>query len=618
MSATDLPKRIGHWFRNLTPDRKRLWITNSLLGILAAGFFWFALVAPRPWEGLPLHRIARALEVEHGEVEKSDFLELEKLGSFNLGAHGYRQIFLWFGALFASGALTIAALTSRWWLRWSDPPAGPSAELPLSRSIPKISPGKWGWICLLAGLGLALALRAPHIGRAIYFDEQDNLRRNFHGFLEIREDGEEVWRPAGWTHALWENRLGNNPVFFSLAAQTSLRVWRALTGAERQRFNIVALRIPVLLAGLGSLAALWWLLQLWGFRWGAALALFLGAVHPMHIDYSIQARGYAFVMLFVPLALAFAWRALRRGTWLDWFGMTASVFFCLWSYAGAIYFALALNAGLLIGLAWMRLRRNQRRATSQAVRLLVANSAVALLYLFLMGPTFPQVSYHFRNIFELIPLRPFWFYYAWSHYSTGVDFPDPEAIYSMRTGEFGIGHYLLDRFLPGEPVLALLQFIILPGLILAGLIPLWRKRPRVALPLTLGLISPLLALTHQQFTSLYFYYWYLVYSLPCLLIGVGIGAEQILRPASHKVLAAALVAAFLGLFIWQSWPFGGRPGRIRQTLEWPVNDAGVAVVEFQRGNHLWLTYRDGRSICRRNAFADQPDGARAGREEGKN
>ena len=55
-------------------------------------------------------------------------------------------------------------------------------------------------------------------------------------------------------------------------------------------------------------------------------------------------------------------------------------------------------------------------------RMLAVNAVTGLLYVFLIFPHLPQVSYHFRQIFEVIPLEAFWVFYAWSHYSTGTNF----------------------------------------------------------------------------------------------------------------------------------------------------------------------------------------------------
>ncbi len=596
-----------------------------LLAVLAAAFLGFAWEADAPWEGEALKQVARALDLPKTDVPRETFHDLEKLGGLPLGVDAYQQIGLWYAAVAIGFVLGLAALSSRWWvpLVRRRPRTGPETP-PTPAATPTFLPGLSGWLGLGAILLLAIGLRAPHLDRALYFDEQDNLRRNFHGHLEVRPDGREAWREAGIREALWENRLGNNPVFLSVACQASLKLWRALTGADRQRFDIVALRLPVLIAGIASIAALWWLLQLWGLRFAALFGGLLAAVHPMHIDYSLQARGYALVLLFVPLALGFAWQALKRDRWRDWFGLAFSVFFCLWSYAGSVYFALALNAGLLGWLAWRWIRSRDPGRLGPVARLLSVNSVTGLLYLFLIAPHLPQVSYHFRQVFEMIPLQGFWIFYAWSHYSTGTSFPTPEDIYALRTDAATLPEVLFGRFAPAEPVLAALQWLVIPGLIIAGvawLVTRARTAPRftgIAFILGLGFLAPVLALGHQQFTSLYFYYWYLSFSLPVVIAAIAIGFQRLTLPLLSRpgtvprVIAGVAAAAFFALFLWQVTPGGDRPGRVRQHPEWPVNDRGEAVVEFRRGTSHWIATRDGRSIRLRDVY-DADGTRRAGR-----
>ena len=593
-----------------------------VLALLAVLFLGFWLRSDAPWEGEALKRAARGLDVAEPAVDRAVFRDFETLGGLNLGVASYRQIGLWYASLAIGIVLALAAATVRWWV----PLLQRRPQVPLFPGDSLLRIRRLDWIALGLLLLLAVGLRAPHLDRALYFDEQDNLRRNFHGHLEIRNDGEEIWRGAGWEEALFENRLGNNPVLLSVSAQASLRLWRAFTGADEQRFNVVALRLPVFLAGLASIAALWWLLQLWGLRFAAAFAAGLAAIHPMHIDYSLQARGYALVLLFVPLALGFAWLALRHDRWRYWLGMAFSVFLCLWSYAGSVYFALALNAGILAFLVWHWLRSKDRGKLGPIARLLAVNAITALLYVFLITPHLPQVSYHFRNVFELIPLETFWLFYAWSHYSTGTSFPSGEDIYELRTDAVALPEVLLHRFLPNEPVLAALQWLLIPALLILGL--LWLRklgqrktgRPSPALLLLLlGMAAPILALIHQQFTSLYFYYWYLSYALPVVILGIAIGFHRLVLPclqsgknrARSVSLLGIATLAFFGLFLWQIAP--GNPNRINPATPWTTNEKGEEAVEFRRGRSHWIATRDGRSISLKNHYDDEGDRARAGR-----
>jgi hypothetical protein len=608
------------WLRQASATPTRLW--SLILGGLAILCFTYTLLSPAPWEGGALKRVARGMEVAESAVPRGVFFDLKRLGELQLGTAAYRQIGLWQGALVAGIGLALASLSARWWVPVTHRPPRPFA--PPAEGSP---PGLWrarriDWIMLAAMLVLAAFVRVPNLDRAIYFDEQDNLRRNFHGHVEIQPDGTRVWREAGWQEALWENRLGNNPVLLSVATQASLRAWRLATGAERERFDIVALRMPVLIAGLASIAALWWLLQLWGLRLAALIVAGLAAIHPMHIDYSLQARGYAFVLLCVPLALGFAWLAMRTDRWRDWWGLAVAVFLCLLSYPGSVHFAVMLHGGLLVALLWRRFRSGDAAYTGSIARLLAVNAAVGLVYGVIIAPHLPQVSYHFREVFELIALEPYWFFYAWSHYSTGTSFPISRDIEALRTETAGLGDVLLNRFATEEPILAFKQWALLPALIVWGLVWLHVGRRRTAAPaamvLMLALAAPILALAHQQFTSLYFYYWYLTYALPAVLAGIAAGLGRLVQPLMRRPAllprlgAVALLAIFFVLFSWQSRHWSGRSGRVAQGRDWPVNADGIEAVEFRRGRSHWITTRDGQSISRRD-FYEASERTRAGR-----
>ncbi len=52
------------------------------------------------------------------------------------------------------------------------------------------------------------------------------------------------------------------------------------------------MRVPTLLVGMLSVAAVAWLLLECGFPLAGAIAAFLLALHPWHLRYATEARGY--------------------------------------------------------------------------------------------------------------------------------------------------------------------------------------------------------------------------------------------------------------------------------------------------------------------------------------
>ena len=99
--------------------------------------------------------------------------------------------------------------------------------------------------------------------------------------------------------------MANNGVPYSLAARAAYdfavsRGWaRAMLPAE------VPLRLPALLAGLGSLVVIALLARRWGGAWAGMIAATVAAVHPWHVRYSTEARSHSLVLL-LALALFYA------------------------------------------------------------------------------------------------------------------------------------------------------------------------------------------------------------------------------------------------------------------------------------------------------------------------
>ncbi len=269
--------------------------------------------------------------------------------------------------------------------------------------------------------------------------------------------------------------------------------------------------------------------------------------------------------------------------------------------------------GLLGFLLWIWWRLRDAGLLGPISRMMVVNAVTGLLYVFLIFPHLPQVSYHFQQIFEMISLGSIWFFYAWSHYSTGTNFPSGQDISDSRTDAATLQEVLFQRFAPAEPVLAGMQWLLIPALMAVGLFWLWRRSQKqglspAAMVLGFALLAPVIALIHQHFTSLYFYYWYLSYALPLIIAAVAIGLHALVEPLVYKksvksyLLTIIMLIGFFTLLSWQTGSWSGRPGRIARAVDWPINEKGIAAVEFRRGRSLWIATKDGQSIRMRDVY----------------
>lgn len=577
-------KRAIGWLttaaRSLRSDPLRLVL---LIGAIALGIWLWE--TEKPWQGNGAKRIARGdrLAVEH-----------------------YVAIWTWWAALANLGILLGLFFSRPWWRKWTQPEGGEVGDRGWpqrhwqTRGVPI-----WSVLILILAMIFATVYRGRLLDREIQRDEQDNLRRNIFGYHERQPDGSLIFEDVSWQDTFFENRLANNPVLFSALSHASLEVWQRFGKGGNERFSLVAVRLPAFLAGIASLAAVWWALNVFGFIRAAPLAALLLAIHPYHADYTLQARGYSLVILFVTLAAACLLRALNSGRWRWWWAFAASLVAMFYAYAGSVYAVIALGTIGLAAVLTMLVRGRRQAGLAQLSRLAVCGVVAAGCYLQLIAPSIPQVRAHLSQSFEKIPLRAEWYYLAYQKYFAGVRFlraDSPDTAQMTPTG-FLTGSVIADNL-----GLTALMLVVLPALAIWGLVRAFRRDPLGGALLAAGLLAPLLSwLHHGLFTGLYLYDWYWIYALPFLfmLIAIGatswwshedaaevraaavFGAERRLSP--RRVASIACVFFLAAWFFWETKP--GRYGRPGMTL----NVKSESVV-FPRGRYDWVVYRDGRMI----------------------
>lgn len=121
------------------------------------------------------------------------------------------------------------------------------------------------------------------------------------------------------------------------------------------------LRLPAMLFGIGSIAALWWLARDLTDRWTAHITALLIALSFHHIWFSQNARGYTELAFWSTLGMIFFLQGLRQPSWKTWLGYAL----CLWlavatHLTGAFFF---VAQGLIwLTLALRRLPKDGLRA----------------------------------------------------------------------------------------------------------------------------------------------------------------------------------------------------------------------------------------------------------------
>ena len=352
----------------------------ALLIVLGAMFLacvTFAVQAEKPWGRTVQKRLEKKQPLQPKE---------------------YAIIGLWWAAVANAGLLALLIATSGKWMpsggaaarelpgSTSDPAPAQTPPPPIRRAPPDFNSGRLRLVTLALLLG-ALALGAwerwHKLHHSLWNDEEYAIRKFAHGAWE-EKSGQWNFVPVTWTDTLFESRNGNNHMLNSVSMHLGLETWRTFTGADRAAFLEYPVRMPAYLAGLATIALVFLLGRELGSPLAGLAGAWLMALHPWHIRYSAEARGYSMMMCFLALSLYGLLLALRtnRLRWWLVFGLSQAVY--LLSFAGSLYVAAIVN---LVALIELLVRRDGRKVWT----LLAVNLLGATFVLQLMLPNIPQI-----------------------------------------------------------------------------------------------------------------------------------------------------------------------------------------------------------------------------------
>jgi hypothetical protein len=431
--------------------------------------------------------------------------------------------------------------TSRRWAR--EFPAAGSRPAELRR--PRM---KAVWLLLLAAAALGGALRWPLAHRSLWWDEAWSVRKVIVGEWEARGEGEPArfeFDGTTWLETLWYYRTPTNHVLYSAAARTSLAAWRAATGAPPEAFDEFALRLPAWLAAVASVVLVGLLVHDLGFPRAAPVAAVLLALHPWHIRFGADARGYSFVIL---ATLAGGWlllQSLRAGRWRDWLAFAASQGALLWTYPLAVYVPLALG---LAGTLACGLGRGPAGVRGiQFTRLVIANLVAAMAYLQVMAPNFAQMRLDLYD--EAAGVALGWARTLWVYLATGLR----ERAPSLPDSEFPT----LLGMTQAWPWLPFVVYGLLPVLALGGLARAWLRGGAAERAALAGIVLPApLFLLHRELQGFALFHRFAAFGLagvvPLLALGMEGAVSAALRPlraprVAHAALLCLSLACFLAL-----------------------------------------------------------------------
>jgi hypothetical protein len=450
---------------------------------------------------------------------------------------------LWYASL--ANAVLVAALLalSRFWARDEAQPLAASA--PRRARIAPAALALVGLACVLCG-----ALRWPLAHGGVWWDEAWTVRNTIVGKYEAvdGEPGKLEFVPATWTKTLWYYHKPTNHALYSIAAKLSIDGWRLATGAPREAWDEFALRLPTFAAALATVALLALLVHDLGFPRAAPAAAFWLAVHPWHVRFGADGRGYSFMVLFAALAAWCLLHGLRDGRWRWWLGYAAAQLGLLWVHPLAVHFPLAMAAAGLLGIVLGPGTPGDRRLRTG--RFVAANVLAAIAFLQVMAPNLSQtmlLDHEFEEVDDD------WVVLAkslWGLLATGIPLRmiwDPDfAFPSLHTLWGG-----------GWPV-KLAVYGVIPALVGTGLVRCVRKGG-AARVVALGLFAAApLVILHKALHGFLFIERFAIYALIPTAAFAALGLEAALAAALPERARRAGVAAGLAIgiaaFALFTWP----------------------------------------------------------------
>jgi hypothetical protein len=418
----------------------------------------------------------------------------------------------WWAA--AANAVLCALLlaTSGFWAR-ELPPAAPANPARASR-------GRAFWLLVAGAAVVSAGLRAPLARGSLWWDEAWSVRHVIVGKLEPRPDDPSrlAFHPASWRATFWYYHAPTNHAAYSVAARVANDAWRRLSGAAPDAFDELALRLPALGAAVASVVWVGLLVAELGFPAAAPASAWLLAIHPAHVRYGAEGRGYSFVVLFTLAGAWFLLRALRDGRWRSWLAFAGSQLLLLWTFPLAVHVPLALGGAGAAALLLSRRQTASARALGLA-RLAVAGVLAFMIFLDLMGPNLAQALTFRKEWRDVDQLGLPWLRTLYVFLATGLPVRSSDAAYPSLASAAAV-----------HPWLKALVFGVLPALLAFGLARGLRRGGAPERAVWLGLVVPVpLFLLHRELQPFFVLTRFGLFGIAAVVPLLAVGLEGALR-----------------------------------------------------------------------------------------
>lgn len=478
------------------------------------------------------------------------------------------------------------ALVCPWWARPTEHASAGAARLPTPR---------WFWPLVLLAMVTLTVFSLPRMNDSFWDDEELNIRTTLFGrFKADNETGEVAFRKFTWAETLYGYKKGpNTHTFFTVLSRVCADAWNAVSPPAG--FPVVEwpFRVPALAFGVVAVGTLAWMLLEVGLPGTGVVAAFLLALHPWHIRYASEARGYSVLICLVPFLIACSRRALVGGRWRWWAAFGATSFAMLYAYPGSLFVVVLVNLVCIGRFVFGRDTVEPRLAV--AGRWFLANVLAAMVAIQLMLPLVPQGQAYF----ERVAAQGFVAGEQWLRNTSG--FLLGGAPWTKSGTPFAGYPEWLTRHLE-NPALFAVAFWAALAFILLGAIRLVRQSWPSATLVAVAFLCPPVTFTLALVKKFLLYEPYIIYALPglvaCAAAGITALAALVAKVPSGKILGPATAVGLVALWVGYTQPVRGwlfahtlQPIResvmaCRGTLD-PRDDHGILTASFSIEPYLY-------------------------------
>ena len=250
------------------------------------------------------------------------------------------------------------------------------------------------WVGVIGAMIFTGVLASKRLNFGLAHDEDLSARRAIVGEYKLAKDGSVLPPKLKLQNTLYDYRKPTNHVLYSVLARSAWHTWGLFAHPEDRYIREWVIRLPAWLAGVFGVLALALLVARLAGGPAGLMAAWLLALHPWHLRYASEARGYSVLLLLVSVTLLVWLRATQENHWRWWMAFGLCQFLMLWVYPAAIYIPLVLNGltALWLGREWVR-----RPDETRFRRWLAANFIAAIPATQVMLPLVPQLLSHLRT-----------------------------------------------------------------------------------------------------------------------------------------------------------------------------------------------------------------------------